>query len=125
LIIIALLFYFIWLKEIIPAIFQNKTPKSIIESGLLINPVHVLDIAIGLPALIITGVCLLRKKNVGLLLAPAMMMFCILLSIAIMAMVFTMKGQGLETDTVLSFIFGIIALTSFGFLFQYLRKLSN
>jgi len=123
LMIIALLFYIIWLKEIIPAIIHNTIPKSIIESGLLINPVHVLDLSIGLPALIITGISLWRKKNIGFLLAPAMMMFCILMSIAIIAMVFTMKHQGIETDTVLSTIFGIIAFISLGFLFLFLRRL--
>jgi len=120
---IAFLFYFIWLKEIIPAIIKNITPKSIIESGLLINPVHVLDIALCLPALILTGIFLLKRKNLGLLLAPAMMMFCILMSIAIIAMVFTMKHQGLETNTFLSIVFIIIALISTGFLVQYLRRL--
>ena len=46
---------------------NQKTPQSVIDSGLLINPVHVLDLAICLPAFVITGIALLKKKNLGLL----------------------------------------------------------
>jgi len=123
LIVIATLFYFIWLSEIIPAILINATPKSIIESGLLINPVHVLDIAICLPALIITGIALIKKKNIGFLLAPTMMIFCIFMSIAIEAMVFVMKTKGFDANISLAIVFGLITLISSIFLSQYLRKL--
>lgn len=123
LVVIAILFYFIWLSEIIPATLINATPKSIVESGLLINPVHVLDIAICLPALIITGVALIKKKSIGFLLAPTMMIFCIFMAIAIAAMVFVMKAKGLEANLSLAIVFGFITLISSLFLFQYLRKL--
>lgn len=123
LIVIAVLFYFIWLSEIIPAILNNTTPKSITESDLLINPVHVLDIAICLPALILTGITLIKKKNIGFLLAPTMMIFCIFMAVAIAAMVFVMKSRGMEADFNLTAIFGIITLVSTLFLIQYLRKL--
>jgi hypothetical protein len=123
LIIIAVLFYFIWLSEIIPAILNNTIPKSITESGLPVNPVHVLDIAICLPALIISGIALIKRKNIGLLLAPTMMTFCIFMAVAIAAMVFVMKSKGQEAEYGLTAVFGIIALVSGSFLFQYLRKL--
>jgi len=123
LIVIAVLFYFIWLSELIPAILINATPKSIIESGLLINPVHVLDIAICLPALIITGMALIKKKSIGFLLAPTMMIFCIFMAIAIATMVFVMKAKGMEANLNLTIVFGLITLISSIFLLQYLRKL--
>ncbi len=123
LIVIAVLFYFIWLSEIIPAILINATPKSITESGLLINPVHVLDIAICLPALIITGIALIKKKNIGILLAPTMMIFCIFMAIAIAGMVFVMKAKGLEANFNLTIVFGLITFVSTIFTFLYLRKL--
>jgi len=123
LVVIAVLFYFIWLSEIIPAILINATPKSIIESGLLINPVHVLDIAICLPALIVTGIALIKKKNIGFLLAPTMLLFCIFMAVAIAAMLITMKAKGLDTNLVLTAIFGFITLLSSFFLARYLWKL--
>ena len=123
LIIIAILFYFIWLSEIIPAILNNTTPKSITESGLLVNPVHVLDIAICLPALILEGIALIKRKSIGFLLAPTMMIFCIFMAVAIAAMVFVMRSKGQEANYVLTAVFGIITLVSGLFLIQYLRKL--
>jgi len=123
LIVIAVLFYFIWLSELIPSINQNETPKSVIESGLLINPVHVLDLAICLPALLITGIALIQKRSIGFLLAPAMLIFCILMAIAIAAMVLVMMSKGLDSDLVLFTIFGIITVISIFFLIRYVRTL--
>ena len=123
LIVIAVLFYFIWLSELIPSINQNVTPKSVIESGLLINPVHVLDLAICLPALLLTGIALIKKRSIGFLLAPAMLIFCIFMAIAIAAMVLVMKSKGLDTDFVLFMIFGIITVISIFILVRYVRTL--
>ena len=123
LIVIAVLFYFIWLSELIPSINQNVTPKSVIESGLLINPVHVLDLAICLPALLLTGIALIKKRSIGFLLAPAMLIFCIFMAIAIAAMVLVMKSKGLDTDFVLFTIFGIITVISIFILVRYVRTL--
>jgi hypothetical protein len=123
LIIIAILFYFIWLSEIIPAILNHTTPKSITESGLLVNPVQVLDIAICLPALLMTGIALIKRKNAGYLLAPTLMIFCMLMAVAIAAMVFVMKSKGQEAEYTLTAVFGVITLISGIFLILYLRKL--
>ena len=123
LIVIAALFYIIWLSEIIPAILLNITPKSILESGLLINPVHVIDLAICLPALIIAGIALIKKRSIGFLMAPTMLIFCILMAIAIAAMVLVMKSKGLESNLVLFSVFALITFISTVFLIRYLRAL--
>ena len=124
LIVISLLFYFIWLSEIIPAILLNQTPQSVVESGLLINPVHVLDIAICLPALLITGIALIKKRSIGFLLAPTMLIFCIFMALAIAAMVIVMKSKGLESNMVLFSIFGTITGISIFFLIRFVRTLN-
>jgi hypothetical protein len=123
LIVIAALFYIIWLSEIIPAIMVNETPKSIIESGLLINPVHVIDLAICLPALIIAGIALIKNRSIGFFMAPTMLIFCILMAIAIAAMVLVMKSKGLESNLVLFSVFALITFISTVFLIRYLRAL--
>jgi len=123
LIVIAVLFYFIWLSELIPSIRMNEIPKSIVESGLLINPVHVLDLSICLPALLITGIALIRKKSIGFLLAPTMLIFCIFMAIAIAAMVLVMKSKGLDYDLVLFSVFGLITFISIFILIRYVRML--
>ena len=65
LIIIAVLFYGLWLKDVLPAIIGNYTPKSVSDYDLLVNPVHVIDIAIALPGLIVSAILLLKKQALG------------------------------------------------------------
>src|SRR4051812_34910095 len=45
-IVIACLFYLLWLSEIVPATVNDVTPASLIETGLLTNPVHVIDLSV-------------------------------------------------------------------------------
>ncbi|MBN2443675.1 MAG: hypothetical protein JXJ04_20105 [Spirochaetales bacterium] len=123
--IIAGLFYFLWLSEIIPSMVNNTIPPSVIESGLLINPVHALDLSICLPALLLTGISLLLRKKIGLLAAPLMLIFCILMAMAILAMVVAMKLKGLDVDSILAVIFGIVTVFSIFLLVQFLRKLKK
>ncbi|MHA1274948.1 MAG: hypothetical protein ACTSQS_16165 [Promethearchaeota archaeon] len=82
-IIIAILFYFVWLSEIIPALINNEIPQSVIDNGVITNPVHVLDLTIFLPALLITAILLLKDNKYGYLLAPILLIFIILMSLAI------------------------------------------
>ncbi len=123
LLIISGLFYCLWLSEIIPAIVAQQAPASVTENGLLTNPVHVLDLAICLPGLALTGIFLLKGKRIGFVLAPAMLSFCILLAVAILAMVLVMKLKGMEADLLLTVIFGAIAVSGIFLLVKYLRKL--
>lgn len=121
LIVIAGLFYLLWLAEIVPAIVAHTTPATIRESGLPINPVHALDLSICLPGLAITGMLLIRKKLLGLLLAPAMLVFCILMDITIGGLVIIMKIKGIESDVSLTMIMGALAMFSVVLLVHYVK----
>jgi len=123
LIILSILFYFLWLLEIIPAIIKNEIPKSILENGVLTNPVHVLDISIFLPAFIITAIMLMKKKEIGYLLTPSMLVFGILMSIAIIGMVIVMYLNKLISDLYIMTIFILITLISGILLRSYLRNI--
>jgi hypothetical protein len=52
-----------------------------------------------------------------------MLSLCLLMAVAIAAMVIVMKIKGLEADIILTVIFGVISLTSTVFLFKYLKGL--
>jgi hypothetical protein len=121
--VISFLFYMIWLKEIIPALVLGTVPLSVIESGLLVNPVHVLDISICLPAILITGIFLLKKNKIGFILTPALLSFCVFMSIAIIAMVVVMNINNIKTDYGLVIIFGFITVISMFFSIKFLRNL--
>ncbi len=111
-IIIAILFYFVWLSEIIPALINNEIPQSVIDNGVITNPVHVLDLTIFLPALLITAILLLKDNKYGYLLAPILLIFIILMSLAIIGMVIVMLLKDVETDIGLAAIFIMINVMS-------------
>ena len=125
LIIIACIFYLLWFKDVLPAIFSNTTPKSVSDYHLLVNPVHVLDMAIVLPGLIITSILLIKKNRLGLVLTPAILMFILILAIALAAMVIMMKIKGISDDTSVAGIFIVIALISTVFLLIFLKSMNK
>ena len=67
-----------------PALLAGSTPQSIIDMALPTNPVHILDLALFLPAAIATGVLLLKRKPLAYTLAPALVVFLILTGLPIM-----------------------------------------
>lgn len=122
-IIVASMFYMLWLKDIIPAIINNKVPKSVTDYDLLVNPVHVIDISFALPGLIITTVFLLNKHSLGYLLAPIALVFIIVLTIALAAMVIVTRIKGISEDATIAIIFIILSFVSIGFLWAFLRNI--
>jgi len=109
---VAALFYKVWLGEIIPANISGTTPQSIIDAGLMVNPVHVLDIAIVLPAVIMAGAMLLMKKPFGFIFAPAIMVFCVFMALAIAGMAVVMKSRGFEGAGGLVVMFSVLTAAS-------------
>lgn len=122
LIFISLMFHFLWLSEIIPSIFSGTIPESILESGLINNPVHAADLAIVLPGISITAILLLKKNRFALLLSPVIIVFAILLSIAIGGMTVISIIKQSTDNFVTAYIFGGIFIVSTFVLIQYLRK---
>jgi hypothetical protein len=122
-ILIGSLFSFLWLSEIIPSIRNNRTPESLEEVGLFTNPVHVLDLAIVLPGLIITGILIFRKNHLGYLMAPILLMFFILMDITIGALTLIMTIRGIETNMGVTFIMAVLAVLSFVLLISYKKVL--
>lgn len=80
----AILFGFLWLSEDVPALILNTRPQSLIDMALPTNPVHILDLGFFLPAVIATGVLLIKKKPLAYTLAPAFIVFLILTGIPIL-----------------------------------------
>jgi len=125
LIFISALFYFLWLSEDIPALMKGKVPNSIVESGLLTNAVHILDLSIVLPALVIAAVALRRKRSIGYALAPVALEFVVLMCLALAGMMLAMKLRGFAAYSSLPVIFGALALVSAGFLAALFRHVAK
>ena len=98
LLLIAFVFAAQWLSEIIPALLSGHAPKSVTDAGLLTSPVHVLDLSIVVPGFVITALMLLRRKPVAFILAPALMVFGILMLVAVAGMIGALIRKGLATD---------------------------
>ncbi len=121
-IVTSCLFYFLWLSEIIPSMIINSVPKTVLETGLFTNPVHVIDLALLLPGAFVVGILLLKKKPLGLLLAPVLLVFFILMSITIGTLIIVMKAKGIEAEYSIAVIFFILAFIYIVLLVRYLKN---
>ncbi|UCG68051.1 MAG: hypothetical protein JSV09_09445 [Thermoplasmata archaeon] len=119
--IVATLFYFIWLSDIIPALINGKTPELVKEYKLPTNPIHVMDLAIALPGFMISAILFRKKHALGFVLAPAFIMFIIVMAIAIGGIVAVTIYKGFEGDLSLTVVFAMIAIIS-GIIFIALMK---
>ena len=124
-IIVSILFYFLWLAEIIPSIIKNTIPKSVVETGLFTNGVQVIDLAVFLPAIFITGIFLMKRKSFGFILTPVMLTFFVLMDITIGMLVVVMKMKGVAGDLTLTAIMSILALISLVLLIWYFRRVKT
>jgi hypothetical protein len=123
LIIVAAMFYLLWLKDVVPSILAGTVPKTVSDNNLLVNPVHVLDLAIALPGLAIAAVLLMRKRRLGYILAPVSLVFVVILAIALVGMVVMLKVKGISEDISIAAIFIILALVSTVLLWLFMRKM--
>jgi hypothetical protein len=119
----AALFSSLWLREIIPALMAGGVPKSIEGTGLLVNPVHVLDLSIFLPGLVATAILLFKKHALGFLLAPMLLVFCVLMGVALWGMVVALVMNGVSEDITVAWVFAGIAAISTTFLVMFLTHM--
>jgi len=82
--VLGIMFYVLWLREDIPALVTGTIPPSVIQANLPTNPVHILDLGLYLPALLVTARLLWRRKLLGYLLAGPLLVFCTLMGTAIL-----------------------------------------
>jgi hypothetical protein len=95
LIVVALLFGMLWLSEDVPAIVGGTTPQSLVDQGMITNPVHVLDLAFFLPAVLLVGTLWLRGSVRAGTIAPAFLVLLLLtgLPIIVTPMVQAVRGE--------------------------------
>lgn len=79
------LFAVLWLSELIPATLTGQAPSSLDAAGLIVNPIHVIDLAVVLPGMIIIGVLTMRLHPMGLALTVPALIFSVLMGLSIIA----------------------------------------
>lgn len=125
LLIISVVFYFLWLTEIVPALLNNIAPQSVSDYNLLVNPVHVVDMAFVLPGLIVTSILLMKRHSLGYFFTPIFLVFTVLLAIALTGMQVMMKIRGIVVETSVASVFFALATFSSLFLIAFLDRLKK
>ena len=93
---IGVLFTLLWLSELVPATVSDETPASVVEAGLWVNPVHVIDLALLLPAFVVAGVLTLRARQPGLFLVGPLLVFSVLMAASIVAAMVLVTAEGFD-----------------------------
>ncbi len=123
--VLAVLFYSLWLSEIVPALMMGRIPQSVQDNGTATNAVQVLDMAWILPAFGVTAASLWRRRALGYTLAGAMLCYNVLLIAAILSMVVFMTRGGFPVVVPQVVIFGTLFAISLGMLIWFMRGLSS
>jgi hypothetical protein len=121
--VLAILFYGLWLSEVIPALIAGATPQSVIDNGTPTNAVHVLDMAWVLPAMGIAAVALWLQRPLGYALAAALLSFVVLLALAILSMVLFLMRDGHPVVVPQVVVFAGLFMTSLGMLTWFMRSM--
>ena len=91
----GLVFGVLWMSSIAASIASGDTPRELVEAGLTVNPVHVLDLAFVLPAMVVTSILLWKRHPLGWLWAVPLVTFAAAMGSAIVGMMAVMKTAGL------------------------------
>ncbi len=121
--VLALLFYALWLREVVPALMSGGIPPSVHQNGTPTNAVHVLDMAWMLPAFLITAIKFWRKQPFGFVLAGAALSFIVLLALAVLSIVVSFVHAGYPVAVPEVVVFVIVFALSLGLLISYLKGL--
>lgn len=119
--IISLLFYFLWLSEIVPSSIYNTLPQSLADTGLFTNGVQVIDLALLLPGIFILGILLFQRSGLAYLLAPVVLTFFVLMNITIAVLVLVMDFRGIETSMSVMVLMALLDVFSLGLLIWFVR----
>lgn len=119
--VLAVLFYLLWLSEIVPPMMAGEVPQSVLEDGTPTNAVYVVDMAWILPAFAITAGKLWRKQALGYTLAGTLLTYFALLVLAILAMGVFQALDNQPGAVPMAALFGILFITGTGMLVWYLR----
>lgn len=124
-VLVALVFYFMWLRTVIPAIIGDTVPAEVSDYNLPVNPVHVIDLVFALPGLILGSVLLWQKRGMGYIIASVAMVFMVLLTLALGAMVIELVIRGISEDFSVAIVFGVLSLASLSVVCLLFRKVKR
>ncbi|SDC00936.1 hypothetical protein GA0111570_1145 [Raineyella antarctica] len=123
LVVAGVLFALLWLSEDVSALLSGTRPASAAELALPTNPVHVLDLAFFLPAVIGIGVQVLRRRPYAVAVAPVPLVFLLLTGVPILITPAVQAANGLPAGWSVALPIGVFTLVVLGLLVWLLATL--
>jgi hypothetical protein len=120
----VVLFYMAWLKEDIPALLAGTIPTSVIENGTPTNSIHVLDMAMLLPAIALSAIWLWRKQTLGFGMAGIMLTNMIFQMVNIIGVMLFYLSAGIVNDPSSISMFVIIGVVNLALLSWHLARMN-
>lgn len=108
----AVLFLLLWMSEITPSLLTGTVPSSAANAGLWVNPVHVIDLAVVLPGMFLTGVLMLKQKKIGYFFAVPWLVFSFLMGMSILATLLLEYAKGGAEITAPFVVVGAVVVAS-------------
>jgi hypothetical protein len=122
LVVVAGVFTMLWLSDLVPAMVEGRLPQGAVDLALPSNPVHVLDLAVFLPAAIAIGRLVLLRRPTGLTLAPAAVVFLVMTGLPILVTPFVTASRGGEPAWQVMVPVGVITAVGIAVLLALLRR---
>lgn len=118
------LFALLWLSEIVPDLLAGGPSRSASTWDVPTNPVHVLDLALFLPAIVTSGVLLLRRHPFGYATVVGQLVWLALTSLPILVTPFVAASRGHEPGWAVLVPIGVVLVAAVGVLGVTLRHLT-
>jgi hypothetical protein len=125
LLVIAGVFALLWVAQDLPAMFSGTSSQELRDTGLPTNPVHVLDLALFLPASALAGILLRRGRPWGFVLAPVMLTAMAAISAGIVALSVVDATKGNTSSLVVATVIGLVGVMQTVLCWRYLRSVED
>ena len=122
---IGVLFGLLWLSELVPATLSGEVPRSVMDAGLWVNPIHVIDLAVLLPAFIVAGYLTLKGRASGQFFVGPLLVFSVLMGASIVAAMILMTVEGFQNTLPPLVMVSLIVLASLFAAWRYLMSFSG
>lgn len=123
--VVVVLFYFLWIREVGSASVAGNIPERAKDWDAPTYGVHVLDMAVLLPAVGLTAVWLWQQRPLGYTLTGMLLVLLLVLGTALVAMKVSEMCAGFPIPTGRFLIYGVFTAIGLGISVWYLRGLQE
>jgi hypothetical protein len=123
LVVLAVGFALLWLGQDVPAVLDGTPSAELEDTGLLTNPVHVLDLAFFLPAAVLAGLLLRRRRAWGYVLTPVVLTAMAGISAGIVALTVVAAARGQDASSAVAAVMAGLGVLQVVTCWRFLRRI--